>query len=631
MAGNAGAIRAGRAFVELFADDSKLVRGLKAASGKLKAWGKTVTSLGMKIMAGGAAIVGPMLAATKTFMSAGDALDKMSGRVGASVEFLSALGHAAQIGGTEIAAMEVGIRRMQRTAYDASQGTKSAKDAFDQLGVSIYGADGQLKGTEQLFMDTAAAISRLDNNTQKAAIATIVFGRAGTSLLPMLKDGKDGLLAVMEEAKTLGIVMSTEDATAAAELTDAWTRLTSGAKMAVVQIGGALAPALQQAADWMKQWIRPTIDWIKENRELIAMVFKIAVGVTAAGAAFVGIGTTLTIAGIAVGGFATVIGALVSPIGLAVAAIGGIAHYTGIGGKALGWLGDMFTWLFDVASETWGGIADALAAGDLGLAAEVAWSAVLMVWHTATQEIRKVWAEAVYWVQSTWDEIHYTLLDTFDALGFTWNGTVGDMGVTWAGYCAQAKILWQDVIEYLGKSWDWLQTKVTEAFATMFAYAQGLDPAFTREAARQTIAAYQRGEWKPPSAVPHEQRERRERARDESLAAVDTDLTEAMKRWKDALAGAREARERVERERLERPERPERPGAPDFAGAVAEGGMTVGTFSKWALGGLGMGGSAVEQTAKNTFETAKLIRELIRQGKNVERAVREKYPGVFSE
>ena len=625
MAANAGAIRAGRAFVELFTDDSKLVRGLRAASGKLKAWGSTVTGMGVKLMAGGAAIVGPMLAAVKTFMSAGDALDKMSGRVGVSVEFLSALGHAADLGGSNLEAMEVGIRRMQRSAYDASQGTKSTADAFATLGVSVRGTDGKLKGTEQLFMESATALSKLENNTTKAAIATILFGRAGTQLLPMLKDGKAGLLGVMEEAKKLGLVMSTEDATAAAELTDAWTRLTSGAKMAAVQIGAALAPALQTAADWMRQFIRPVIDWIKANRALIATAFNIAVGVTAAGAAFVGVGTALGGFATAVSTVASLLGVLLSPIGLAVAAIGGIAHYTGIGGTALGWLGDMFTWLFDVASETWSGIADALATGDLGLAAEVAWSAVLMVWHTATQGIRKMWAEAVYWVQSTWDEIQYTLLDTFDALGFTWNDTVGDMGVTWAGYCAQTKIMWQSVVEYLGQTWDWLQTKATEAFATAFAYAQGLDAAATREAARETIAAYQRGEGKPPSPVPREQRERRERARDDRLATVDTDLSEARKRWRDVLAEAREARERVERGRPAEITRPDRPAFEDFAGADKKTGMTVGTFSKWALGGLGMGGGPAERTAKATEQTSqkmdKVIRQLQQQGAAVQLAV----------
>lgn len=45
----AGGIRAGKAFVELFADDRKLVRGLRAAQRKLKAFGASVRNIGMKI------------------------------------------------------------------------------------------------------------------------------------------------------------------------------------------------------------------------------------------------------------------------------------------------------------------------------------------------------------------------------------------------------------------------------------------------------------------------------------------------------------------------------------------------------------------------------------------------------
>jgi len=39
MSGNAKGIRAGKAFVEIFADDSRLMRGLKAARQKLSAFG----------------------------------------------------------------------------------------------------------------------------------------------------------------------------------------------------------------------------------------------------------------------------------------------------------------------------------------------------------------------------------------------------------------------------------------------------------------------------------------------------------------------------------------------------------------------------------------------------------------
>ena len=45
MPGRAGAIRAGRAFVELFADSSKLVKGLRVASAKLKGFGNDVRAL----------------------------------------------------------------------------------------------------------------------------------------------------------------------------------------------------------------------------------------------------------------------------------------------------------------------------------------------------------------------------------------------------------------------------------------------------------------------------------------------------------------------------------------------------------------------------------------------------------
>ena len=49
MPGGAGSIRAGRAFVELLADDSRLVRGLRAAERKIKAFGAGILSMGLKM------------------------------------------------------------------------------------------------------------------------------------------------------------------------------------------------------------------------------------------------------------------------------------------------------------------------------------------------------------------------------------------------------------------------------------------------------------------------------------------------------------------------------------------------------------------------------------------------------
>ena len=59
-----GAIRAGRAFVELFADDSKLVRGLKRAEKRLRAFGDSIRNFGLKLAGAVSAITAPLGAFT---------------------------------------------------------------------------------------------------------------------------------------------------------------------------------------------------------------------------------------------------------------------------------------------------------------------------------------------------------------------------------------------------------------------------------------------------------------------------------------------------------------------------------------------------------------------------------------
>ena len=61
MPGSAGnAIRAGRAFIELFADDRKLVRGLRKAQARLKAVAAGVRSMGTKLLTAASAIPAPL-------------------------------------------------------------------------------------------------------------------------------------------------------------------------------------------------------------------------------------------------------------------------------------------------------------------------------------------------------------------------------------------------------------------------------------------------------------------------------------------------------------------------------------------------------------------------------------------
>jgi hypothetical protein len=430
------AIRAGRAFVELFTDNRRLQRGLAAARARLTRFAAGVSSMGRQMLTWGGAALAPLLATTKVFANMGDNLDKMATRVGASVEFLSALGHAAALGGTELRNMETGIRRLQRSAYDAAAGSKSAADAFAELGVSVHDNAGVLKRTEALFMDVAEALAAEENNTKKAALASLLFGRAGTLLLPMLRDGKAGLVGMMEEAKRLGLVISTEDAAAAAELTDTLYRLKSIMGRIVFSVGRELAPILEEFAKWLADSTKIAREWIAENGHLIKLAFKLAAGLVAGGAALMALGLAASTAAAVLGGVSTavsaivaVVGALLTPMGLAAAAFVAWITYTGDLRKGIAWLTATFHELKDRALETFAGITDALMSGDFSAAAAVAWLGLKVEWIRGTNWLKSQWLELTAFMTDVWT---HATADLAKILTESWYDSIALLKAPWA-------------------------------------------------------------------------------------------------------------------------------------------------------------------------------------------------------
>jgi hypothetical protein len=134
-------------------------------------------------------------------------------------------------------------------ADDANSGLKSAKDAFDRLGVSVTDADGVLKNQPQLLAEVADAFARTADGTEKTALAAELFGRKGTDMLQFLNLGAEGIRKLGDEAEALGAVMSTEAARAAEEYTDSLTRLDASFEGVKRTIGSAVMPILTSLTD----------------------------------------------------------------------------------------------------------------------------------------------------------------------------------------------------------------------------------------------------------------------------------------------------------------------------------------------------------------------------------------------
>jgi len=660
----AGAIRAGRAFVELFADDSKLVRGLKRASAKLKAFGESVRNMGLKLVGLGSAVVAPLAASSKVFASTGDALAKMSARTGFSVETLSELGFAAELSGTDMETLELGIRKMQRTLVDAAQGSKSAQDALALLGLTV--ADLARLSPEQQFKLIADRLARIEDPTTRAAAAMELFGRSGTQLLPMLAGGAAGIEQIQEQARRLGLTISTEDAKAAERFTDTLSIMWKVLKQGVFVVGSALVPILSQAAQWVTKVAIVAADWIKRNKELIVTIFQVAVGVVAAGVALVVLGYAITglakvmgvlaVAVTAVGTALKLLGAvlafLVSPIGLVITAVVALAAYilyaTGAGAKALGWLAERFETLRDDAVASYQGIADALAAGDIPLAAKILWLTLKMEWTRGINFLEQAWLNfRNFFVRVGYDAWHGLLAVVeivWHVLEVGWIETTAFLSKTWTQFTGWVTKAWHWCGKQLSKAWNWIRKQFDSSFDAEAAnraadeYYEARKADIERETGQKLAEREQRRQQQRERATQVHEATMAEIGRQnlqkhqeldseyqQRMAENEADLAKARKEWQDALSEARRKREAKETEGpapMEGPEdllakvRGSLSGLGDLLQTARDRTIGVaGTFNAAALLGLQAGG-ADDRIANATERTAKGVEGLRQDVRN---------------
>lgn len=263
MAGRSD-IEAGKAYVRLYVKQDTFLSQLGKIGPVATKW---ALGVGAAITGAFAAATAAVGMATKSFIEAGSELDDMSQRTGVAADILGSLKYAAEQSGTSMSALENGIRRMQRVIVDAANGSKSAADSLSMLGLSAQDLTG-LNADEQIKL-IADRISGIQDPTVKAAAAMEVFGRSGTELLPMLSAGAEGIQKLQDRARELGIVLSNEDAAAAAELGDRFDDLWLSIQAMAVQLGASLAPALTEVLSIVQEQITAGVKWLQGNKHLI--------------------------------------------------------------------------------------------------------------------------------------------------------------------------------------------------------------------------------------------------------------------------------------------------------------------------------------------------------------------------
>lgn len=773
---SARGIRAGAAYVELFANDNRLVRGLKRAQARLNAFGAGVREIGMRMVRLAAVFSTPFIAGVKVFAdfeqqmaNVATMLDEpdrhmawlrkgirdMSVEYGESTEALA--GGLYDILSASIPAdkaLDV-LAVAARSAKAGLTDTKTAADAITTV-LNAYGLSAEhagdvsdllfsvVKRGKTTFADLAPAIG---NVATIAATAGVSFEEMGAALAVMTRNGvqTDNAITALnaiissflkpsaeatEYARELGFEMNSTtiqseglagvfarisklppdaiaklfpniramkgilpalqnmegfltdmDAmgaragateTAYGKMTKtlmhSFRQLKQSALSTLSVIGEALAEPVAHAAEAIKRWSANIREFIENNKELVVATAKVVAIIGAVGTSLValsaavsalgyvlgGITTIISGVGTAFGILASIIGAILTPIGLVITAMVSLVSYvlyaTGEGAKALSWLGEQFEDLKTTAAAAWKGIGDALAAGDIVLAAKILWLTLKMEWTRGINFLEKAWLDfRNFFIRIGYDAWHGLLAAVevvWHALEVGWIETTAFLSKVWTTFTGWVTKAWYWAGRQLAKAWNWVRKQFDSTFdaeaanraADQYYETQRsriedeTDSKMTereehRRAERERAARTHEGAM---AEIGRENIEKHRQLDDEykrRLAENEAELAKARREWEESIALA--AKKRADKESMDTAVQPEIT-APDIVEQLKAklAGLAdsveiavqkaldmdvVGTFSAEAADRLGLGTNTAERTARATEETAKNTKRIVQK------------------
>lgn len=525
-----------------------------------------------------------------------------------------------------------------------------------RIGVEAVDASGNLRPLADILNDLAKATQGL-GSAERLAIFETLFGRGQAAALKLASSAQAFDVLRDEIRRSAGIAVQTADQMDAG-IGGAFRRLLSAAEGIAIAIGEAIEQPVRRAADALSKiagWITMVVN---RNRELIAtiakvtaIVFGVGLALVVAGAAIVGLGavfgslaTIVAGLGAAIGAIGSVLGALLSPIGLVVAAVvglgGALLVSTGVAGDALDWLGEQFGRLRDRATKVVQGIADALAAGDVALAAEILWLSLKLVWQKGVAALNSVWLSARNFFITTAQKMWFGALAAaqivWHALEAAWIETTSFMSKTWTRFTTGFKKIWESATSFVAKR--------------MLEIQGLLDSSLDVDAAKQLVDDQLESRLAELDAEGQrqldERERRRQRQRDQSAelnegtlaeigrqfeeaqrnlqSATDENLQETQRELDQARAKLDEALERARQQRAENEDEPGNPRRTpqdlldDFQDRIAGLGQTIargvtvrGTFNASAAQGLLGSADAQERTADASEQTARNTKRLV--------------------
>ena len=189
----------------------------------------------------------------KNAIDAADQLNKLSQKIGISVEALSTLRFAAQLSDVSLETLQKGIKGLSQNIAEANTGIGDGAQVFDALGISVKNVDGSMKSTEAVLLQMADVFANLEDGAVKTALAVKLFGKSGMDMIPFLNQGAAGINQLTAEAERLGLKLTTETARSAEAFNDNLTALKASSSSLGIALARDFLPELTNITNAMRE------------------------------------------------------------------------------------------------------------------------------------------------------------------------------------------------------------------------------------------------------------------------------------------------------------------------------------------------------------------------------------------
>jgi hypothetical protein len=262
-------------------------RGLGGLADAARSVNGVLAGLGVAVSAAG---LGAMV---KSALESADALNKLSQRVGITVEALSTLVPAAELSGVSAQTFETGLKKLATAMLEAATGSEESARRFAALGVAFQDQDGTLRATDAVLLDLADRFKAMPDGAQKSALAVQLFGKSGAELIPFLNQGREGIAALTGEMQALGVQIGGQTAAQAEAFNDALAKVKLATTSIANRVIEAFLPAMNDMAAGMVESAKQG-GTLRAVLDGVVLVLKtLALGAATVGKAFIALGEAI--------------------------------------------------------------------------------------------------------------------------------------------------------------------------------------------------------------------------------------------------------------------------------------------------------------------------------------------------